>query len=238
MQPNSTPTSSGQIADPQSGRRGWGGGVRKRSIGNLFCHLKELWQWRIQYFPVEGALTPKGGHQPIIWPIFPENYMKMKKFWARGGREIRHCLESWRIFPGYGERYSPTLPPPLIRYWMCEMLVPQFPSVLERFHCTGPTEVLEVGMSAVHWRSDPGCLNEPSEGMNYKLAAHLSVCRYKLACYLPSLAVDKKHFKVSLITLPVTSRCRHMLKRISVVLLPLRWKKLKKNNSNGLPLWW
>ena len=24
-----------------------------------------------------------GGRQPIIWPIFPENYMKMKTFWAR-----------------------------------------------------------------------------------------------------------------------------------------------------------
>ena len=44
-------------------------------------------QWRIQDFPEEGALTPKGEHQPIIWPIFPKNCMKMKKFWTRGGRE-------------------------------------------------------------------------------------------------------------------------------------------------------
>ena len=42
-------------------------------------------QWRIQDFPEEGALTPEGGRQPIIWSIFPENCMKMKKFWARGG---------------------------------------------------------------------------------------------------------------------------------------------------------
>ena len=42
-------------------------------------------QWRIQDFPEEGALIPEGGRQPIIWPIFPENCMKMKKFWARGG---------------------------------------------------------------------------------------------------------------------------------------------------------
>ena len=43
-------------------------------------------QWRIQDFPEEGALTPEeGGYQPIIWSIFPENCMKMKKFWARGG---------------------------------------------------------------------------------------------------------------------------------------------------------
>ena len=42
-------------------------------------------QWRIKDFPEEGALTPKGGRQPIVWPIFPENCMKMKKFGARGG---------------------------------------------------------------------------------------------------------------------------------------------------------
>ena len=43
-------------------------------------------QLGIQDFPEEGALTQKGGRQPIIWPFFPENCMKMKKFWARGGR--------------------------------------------------------------------------------------------------------------------------------------------------------
>ena len=43
------------------------------------------YQWRIQHFPEEGALTPKGERQPIIWSIFPENCMKMKKFWAGGG---------------------------------------------------------------------------------------------------------------------------------------------------------
>ena len=41
-------------------------------------------QWWIQDFPEEGALIPEGGRQPIIWPIFPENCMKMKKFWAGG----------------------------------------------------------------------------------------------------------------------------------------------------------
>ena len=36
-------------------------------------------------FPRGGDANPKGGgRQPIIWPIFPENCMKMKKFWARG----------------------------------------------------------------------------------------------------------------------------------------------------------
>ena len=35
-------------------------------------------------FPRGGGANPKGG-QPIIWPILPENCMKMKKFWAGGG---------------------------------------------------------------------------------------------------------------------------------------------------------
>ena len=51
--------------------------------------VQVLWQWWIQDFPEEGALTPKGrGCQPIIWPIFPENCMKMKKFWARVGARV------------------------------------------------------------------------------------------------------------------------------------------------------
>ena len=37
-------------------------------------------------FPREGGANPKGGRQPIICRIFPENCMKMKKFWAGGGR--------------------------------------------------------------------------------------------------------------------------------------------------------
>ena len=37
-----------------------------------------------QNFP-EGTPTAKREHQPIIWSIFLENCMKMKKFWARGG---------------------------------------------------------------------------------------------------------------------------------------------------------
>ena len=36
-------------------------------------------------FPRGGGATLKGGRQPIIWSIFAENCMKMKKFWARGG---------------------------------------------------------------------------------------------------------------------------------------------------------
>ena len=37
---------------------------------------KIVYNWRIQDFP-EGC-------QPIIWPIFPKNCMKIKKFWSRG----------------------------------------------------------------------------------------------------------------------------------------------------------
>ena len=35
-----------------------------------------------------------GGRQPIIWPIFPENCMKMKKFLGqRGGRTSLRPLD-------------------------------------------------------------------------------------------------------------------------------------------------
>ena len=30
-------------------------------------------------------ISQRRGRQPIIWPIFAKNCMKMKKFWARGG---------------------------------------------------------------------------------------------------------------------------------------------------------
>ena len=33
-----------------------------------------------------GRQAKRGGRQSIIWQIFPKNCMKMKKFWARGGR--------------------------------------------------------------------------------------------------------------------------------------------------------
>ena len=56
-------------------------------------------------FPRGGGANPKGGRQPIIWSIFPENCMKMKKFWARGG----------------GARPSrPPLDPPLQAYFVKE----------------------------------------------------------------------------------------------------------------------
>ena len=44
-----------------------------------------VYQWQIQDFPERGA-NPKGeGHQPITWPIFPDNCIKMRKMGARGG---------------------------------------------------------------------------------------------------------------------------------------------------------
>ena len=45
-------------------------------------------------FPRGGGANPKGGRQPIIWPIFAENCMKMKKFWAGEGRVPRAPLRS------------------------------------------------------------------------------------------------------------------------------------------------
>ena len=49
-------------------------------------NLSVMFQWRIQDFPEEGALTQRGGgRKPIIWPTFPKNCMKMKKFSAGGG---------------------------------------------------------------------------------------------------------------------------------------------------------
>ena len=57
-----------------------------RCFSSVHCQF----QWWIQDFPEEGALTLKGGCQPIIWPIFPKNCMKMKKFWARRGARFPH----------------------------------------------------------------------------------------------------------------------------------------------------
>ena len=58
---------------------------KTRSVSNLvhqfalslFTELPTH-QWRIQDFP-------EVGHQPIIWPKFAENSMKMKKIGPRGG---------------------------------------------------------------------------------------------------------------------------------------------------------
>ena len=36
-------------------------------------------------FPRGGGANPKGGHPPIIWPVYSENCTKMKKLWAGGG---------------------------------------------------------------------------------------------------------------------------------------------------------
>ena len=38
-------------------------------------------------FPRRGT-NPSEGRQPTIWPFFPENCMKMKKFWHRGGTSL------------------------------------------------------------------------------------------------------------------------------------------------------
>ena len=38
------------------------------------------------------------GRQPIIWPIFRENCMKMKKLWAGGARHLRPLDQPIPIF--------------------------------------------------------------------------------------------------------------------------------------------
>ena len=69
--------------------------VNEETFSFLCLQLNFTNQWRIQDFPEEGALTSKGGRQPIIWPISAENCMKMKKFWAGGGaRPSRPPLRS------------------------------------------------------------------------------------------------------------------------------------------------
>ena len=49
----------------------------------IFSSIVNSLQWRIQDFPRGGAPTPKIA---IIFHIFAENCMKMKKFGPRGGR--------------------------------------------------------------------------------------------------------------------------------------------------------
>ena len=71
-------------------------------IHTCICLKRTAIQWRIQDFPEGGAPTLGGGRQPIICLIFPENCMKMKKFWPRGGG-----ARPWR----------PPLDPPLRQYF-------------------------------------------------------------------------------------------------------------------------
>ena len=53
---------------------------RKSHIANQLYNI----QWRIQDFPDGGLPTSMMGRQPIIWPFFPENCMKMNEFGPRG----------------------------------------------------------------------------------------------------------------------------------------------------------
>ena len=58
---------------------------------NINFRLLYIVQWRIQDFPDGGgeASTLRGkGRQPIIWPIFAQNLMEMKKIWSRGGASV------------------------------------------------------------------------------------------------------------------------------------------------------
>ena len=52
-------------------------------ILDLPLHTISRW---VQYFP--RSANPKG-RQPIIWPNFSENYIKMKKIGLRGGALLK-----------------------------------------------------------------------------------------------------------------------------------------------------
>ena len=55
------------------------------------CRLN-LYQWRIQDFPEEGAPTPRGGRQHTILPNFPKYCMKLKEFGPPGGGRASKIL--------------------------------------------------------------------------------------------------------------------------------------------------
>ena len=62
---------------------------------NLVRHfVKKGWKTSVGSRISQGAPTPEGRREQAISAIFPENCMKMKKFWPRGGREGRH----WKHF--------------------------------------------------------------------------------------------------------------------------------------------
>ena len=76
-----------------------------------------------------GCANPKGGRQPTICLIFPENCMKMKKFWPRGGGarplrppQIHHCKllvfgKSFKLFVQRSRIISAILLPN-VRFWL------------------------------------------------------------------------------------------------------------------------
>ena len=92
---------------------------------NKMFSLHHAFHWRIHDFTDGGG----GRRQPIIWPKFPDNYMKMKEIeWGgahpRRSLLIRQCKTSyrfqWRIGVGGGVKFSTKIvpnnrlaPPPL-----------------------------------------------------------------------------------------------------------------------------
>ena len=53
-------------------------------LGILTANISFLASGGSRISQTAAAPTPGRGHQPIIWPIFPKNYVEMEKFWARG----------------------------------------------------------------------------------------------------------------------------------------------------------
>ena len=67
--------------------------TKKESAYHELSSYRNYWigiQGRIKDFLEEGAPTQNGGHQPIIWPNFPKNCMKIK-ISPRGGTRPKFC---------------------------------------------------------------------------------------------------------------------------------------------------
>ena len=88
-----------------------------RINGTVGENVRRHVQWRIQDFPEE-VVTSKRGRQPTNWPFFPENCMKMKKFWpGRGGRIP--CAPWWVGASGVVMYiFERSKNEPMISYWI------------------------------------------------------------------------------------------------------------------------
>ena len=54
-----------------------------------FLNIKNIYQWRIQDFPEEGALTPKGGAPTYYLANFSRKLHENEEILGRGGRVPR-----------------------------------------------------------------------------------------------------------------------------------------------------
>ena len=91
-------------------------------------------------FPRGGDANPKvEGHHPIIWPIFPENCMKMKKFWARRGGEARVPRTPLRSATGDHTNQR------VLRMILSSAFIQSLPKVERLFHLIAYSRDLRIG---------------------------------------------------------------------------------------------